>query len=103
MTRVYTEMSDYYCNVTAYQFPSTYTDDDFEKNELHENTTITKRVGQCDANKEQKEYFTTISIPVKADVLEAGKRLIVKLRLPHPEWAGEEADYLSYSGPCNRC
>ncbi len=22
---------------------------------------------------------------------------IVKLRLPHPEWAGEEADYLSYS------
>lgn len=95
----YTEMSDYYCNVTAYQFPSTYTDDDFEKNELHENTTITKRVGQCDANKEQKEYFTTISIPVKADVLEAGKRLIVKLRLPHPEWAGEEADYLSYSVP----
>ncbi len=95
----YTEMSDYYCNVTAYQFPSIYTDDDFEKNELHENTTITQRVGQCDANKEQKEYFTTISIPVKADVLEAGKRLIVKLRLPHPEWAGEEADYLSYSVP----
>ena len=32
----YTEMSDYYCNVTAYQFPSDYTDDDFEKKELHE-------------------------------------------------------------------
>lgn len=94
----YTEMSDYYCNVTAYQFPSSYTDDDFEKNELHENS-ITQRIGQRDANKASKEHFTTINIPVKVNTLEAGKRLIVKLRLPHPEWAGEEADYLSYSVP----
>lgn len=94
----YTEMSDYYCNVTAYQFPSRYTDDDFEKKELHENQ-ITQRIGQRDANKASKEYFTTIKIPVKVNTLEAGKRLIVKLRLPHPEWAGEEADYLSYSVP----
>lgn len=94
----YTEMSDYYCNVTAYQFPSSYTDDDFEKNELHE-SSITQRIGQRDANKASKEHFTTIKIPVKANTLEAGKRLIVKLRLPHPEWAGEEADYLSYSVP----
>lgn len=94
----YTEMSDYYCNVTAYQFPSDYTDDDFEKKELHE-SQITQRIGQCDANKASKEHFTTIKIPVKANTLEAGKRLIVKLRLPHPEWAGEEADYLSYSVP----
>lgn len=94
----YTEMSDYYCNVTAYQFPSRYTDDDFEKKELHE-SQITQRIGQCDANKASKEHFTTINIPVKANTLEAGKRLIVKLRLPHPEWAGEEADYLSYSVP----
>lgn len=92
----YTEMSDYYCNVTAYQFPSDYTDDDFEKKELHE-SQITQRIGQRDANKASKEHFTTINIPVKANTLEAGKRLIVKLRLPHPEWAGEEADYLSYS------
>ena len=95
----YTEMDEYYCNVTAYQFPSTYTDDEFEENELHESTTITQRIGQCDADKDNKEHFTTIQIPVKADTLEAGKRLIVKLRLPHPEWAGEEADYLSYSVP----
>lgn len=94
----YTEMSDYYCNVTAYQFPSRYTDDDFEKKELHE-SSITQRIGQRDANKASKEHFTTIKIPVKANTLEAGKRLIVKLRLPHPEWAGEEADYLSYSVP----
>ncbi|MBE5723418.1 MAG: DUF3783 domain-containing protein [Clostridium sp.] len=94
----YTEMSDYYCNVTAYQFPSDYTDDDFEKKELHE-SQITQRIGQCNANKASKEHFTTIKIPVKANTLEAGKRLIVKLRLPHPEWAGEEADYLSYSVP----
>lgn len=94
----YTEMSDYYCNVTAYQFPSRYTDDDFEKNELHENP-ITQSIGQCNADKARKERFTTIKIPVKANTLEAGKRLIVKLRLPHPEWAGEEADYLSYSVP----
>lgn len=94
----YTEMSDYYCNVTAYQFPSSYTDDEFEKKELHE-SQITQRIGQRDANKASKEHFTTINIPVKANTLEAGKRLIVKLRLPHPEWAGEEADYLSYSVP----
>ena len=94
----YTEMRDYYCNVTAYQFPSDYTDDDFEKKELHE-SQITQRIGQRDADKASKEYFTTINIPVKANTLEAGKRLIVKLRLPHPEWAGEEADYLSYSVP----
>lgn len=94
----YTEMSDYYCNVTAYQFPSRYTDDDFEKKELHE-SQITQSIGQCNANKASKEHFTTINIPVKANTLEAGKRLIVKLRLPHPEWAGEEADYLSYSVP----
>lgn len=94
----YTEMSDYYCNVTAYQFPSDYTDDDFEKKELHE-SQITQSIGQCNANKASKEHFTTIKIPVKANMLEAGKRLIVKLRLPHPEWAGEEADYLSYSVP----
>lgn len=92
----YTEMSDYYCNVTAYQFPSDYTDDEFEKKELHE-SSITQRIGQRDANKASKEHFTTINIPVKANTFEAGKRLIVKLRLPHPEWAGEEADYLSYS------
>lgn len=94
----YTEMSDYYCNVTAYQFPSDYTDDDFEKKELHE-SQITQSIGQCNANKASKEHFTTIKIPVKANTFEAGKRLIVKLRLPHPEWAGEEADYLSYSVP----
>ncbi|WP_337415606.1 DUF3783 domain-containing protein [Anaerotignum faecicola] len=94
----YTEMSDYYCNVTAYQFPSDYTDDDFEKKELHE-SQITQSIGQCNANKASKEHFTTIKIPVKVNTLEAGKRLIVKLRLPHPEWAGEEADYLSYSVP----
>lgn len=94
----YTEMSDYYCNVTAYQFPSDYTDDEFEKKELHE-SSITQRIGQRDANKASKEHFTTINIPVKANTFEAGKRLIVKLRLPHPEWAGEEADYLSYSVP----
>lgn len=94
----YTEMDEYYCNVTAYQFPSVYTDDEFEEKELHESTTITQRIGQCDADKDNKEHFTTIQIPVK-NTLEAGKRLIVKLRLPHPEWAGEEADYLSYSVP----
>lgn len=82
----YTEMSDYYCNVTAYQFPSDYTDDEFEKKELHE-SSITQRIGQRDANKASKEHFTTINIPVKANTFEAGKRLIVKLRLPHPEWA----------------
>lgn len=94
----YTEMDEYYCNVTAYQFPSIYTDDEFEEKELHESTTITQRIGQCDADKDNKEHLTTIQIPVK-NTLEAGKRLIVKLRLPHPEWAGEEADYLSYSVP----
>ena len=31
--------------------------------------------------------------------LKAGDRLVIKLRLPHTEWEGEEADYLSASIP----
>lgn len=86
----------YYCNVTIYQFPSSYTDDEFEENELHENVTITQRIGTINAKDGQ--HLTTVDVPVTG-VLEAGKRVIVKLRLPHPEWEGEEADYLSASVP----
>lgn len=87
----------YYCNVTAYQFPASYTDAEFEKQELHE-STITQRLGAVNST-EDNQYLTTINIPVKADTLKAGDRVIVKLRLPHPEWEGEEADYLSISVP----
>ena len=86
----------YYCNVTVYQFPSSYSDEDFHEKELHE-TPIAVRVGMDNAD--EGEVFTKIEIPVTEGVLEAGNRVIAKLRLPHPEWEGEEADYLSSSVP----
>lgn len=87
----------YYCNISAYQFPSFYSDDEFKAEELHENTTITQKIATIN-NTAEDEYFTTVELPVTG-TLDAGNRLIVKLRLPHPEWEGEEADYLSMSVP----
>lgn len=34
---------DFYCDVTIYQFPGSYSDAEFESKELWENLTLTKR------------------------------------------------------------
>lgn len=90
---------DFYCDVTIYQYASTYTDQQFEESELWENSTLTKRVGQLNT----RTGDTTkgkITVPVSAGTqLQPGSRLIIKLRLPHTEWDGEEVDYLSASVP----
>lgn len=91
---------DFYCDVTIYQFPGSYSDAEFESRELWENLTLTQRVGQINSNYGDTTRGAEVSIPIKNSAkLNAGDRLIIKLRLPHTEWEGEEVDYLSASIP----
>lgn len=92
--------TDFYCNVTVYQFPGSYSDAEFESKELWENLTLTQRVGQINSNFGDTTRGAELTVPIKdSAVLNAGDRLIIKLRLPHTEWEGEEVDYLSASVP----
>ena len=91
---------DFYCDVTIYQFPGSYSDAEFESKELWENLTLTKRVGQINSNFGDATRGAELTVPIKDSAkLNAGDRLIIKLRLPHTEWEGEEVDYLSASVP----
>lgn len=91
---------DFYCDVTIYQFPGSYSDVEFESRELWENLTLTQRVGQINSKYGDTTRGAEVSIPIKNSAkLNAGDRLIIKLRLPHTEWEGEEVDYLSASIP----
>ena len=91
---------DFYCDVTIYQFPGSYSDAEFESKELWENLTLTQRVGQINSNFDDTTRGAELTVPIKdSAVLNAGDRLIIKLRLPHTEWEGEEVDYLSASVP----
>ena len=91
---------DFYCDVTIYQFPGSYSDAEFESEELWENLTLTKRVGQINSNFGDTTRGAELTVPIKDSAkLNAGDRLIIKLRLPHTEWEGEEVDYLSASVP----
>ena len=92
--------TDFYCDVTIYQFPGSYSDAEFESKELWENLTLTQRVGQINSNFGDTTRGAELTVPIKdSAVLNAGDRLIIKLRLPHTEWEGEEVDYLSASVP----
>lgn len=90
---------DFYCDVSIYQFSAEYTDQEFEDNELWENFSKAKVVAKAnsrtgDVTKGQ------LNIPLLSNVsLKAGDRLIIKLRLPHTEWEGEEVDYIFASVP----
>ena len=91
---------DFYCDVTIYQFPGSYSDAEFESRELWENLTLTQRVGQINSNYGDTTRGAELTIPIKNSAqLNAGDRLIIKLRLPHTEWEGEEVDYVSASIP----
>lgn len=89
----------FYCDVTIYQFPASYTDDEFEDGELWENVSIAQRVAQINSTTGAATKGQ-IDVPVlESAELKAGDRLIIKLRLPHTEWEGEEVDYLFASVP----
>lgn len=90
---------EFYCDVSIYQFSAEYTDNEFEKNELWENYNKTKVVAK--ANSRQGALTNgSLKIPVLSSAkLNAGDRLIIKLRLPHTEWEGEEVDYIFTSIP----
>ena len=90
---------EFYCDVTIYEFSGNYTAQEFEDNEMWEQTTRVTRVGQANSRSGDTTKGT-LTIPVKDGVtLNPGDRLIIKLRLPHVEWEGEEVDYLSASVP----
>lgn len=92
--------NNFYCDVTIYQFPGSYSDAEFESRELWENLTLTQRVGQINSNFGDTTRGVELTVPIKdSAVLNAGDRLIIKLRLPHTEWEGEEVDYVSASIP----
>ena len=92
--------TDFYCDVTIYQFPGSYSDAEFESKELWENLTLTQRVGQINSNFGDTTRGEELTVSIKDSAkLNAGDRLIIKLRLPHTEWEGEEVDYLSASVP----
>ena len=92
--------TDFYCDVTIYQFPGSYSDAEFESKELWGNLTLTQRVGQINSIYGNTTRGAELTVPIKDSAkLNAGDRLIIKLRLPHTEWEGEEVDYLSASVP----
>jgi len=95
----YLEMGDdFYCTATVYQFPANYTDREFEEEELWEGPKATV-VGQI-SSRSGDIAKGKVEIPVReGSTLIPGNRLIVKLRLPHTEWAEEEVDYFSVSAP----
>ena len=86
---------DFYCDVTIYQVAAEITDEEFAEKEMWENPTLATRVGQINSRLGD-ETLGHVQVPVIQGVeLIPGSRLIVKLRLPHTEWEGEEVDYLS--------
>lgn len=90
---------DFYCDVTLYEVPSRYTDEEIEKNELWENSSIARRIGQANSNFGQ-ETRGKIAIDLYDWIdLEPDSRIFAKLRLPHSEWVGEEVDYVAASIP----
>lgn len=95
----YEGMEDFYCDVSIYQVSAAYSDEEIEEKELWENSYATRRVAQVNSTLGQ---VTRGELDVKlydwVD-LEPGKRLFIKLRLPHAEWEGEEVDYVSASIP----
>ncbi len=95
----YEGMEDFYCDVSIYQVSAAYSDEEIEEKELWENSYATRRVAQVNSTLGQ---VTRGELEVKLYDwidLEPGKRLFIKLRLPHVEWEGEEVDYVSASIP----
>lgn len=95
----YDEMEDFFCDVSIYQVSAAYSDEEIEEKELWENSYLVQRVGQLNSTLGQ---VTRGDLEVKLYDwidLEPGKRLFIKLRLPHVEWEGEEVDYVSASIP----
>lgn len=90
---------DFYCDVSVYQFSAEYTDQEFEDNELWENFSKAKVVAKANSRRGDVTKGQ-LNIPLlNSASLKAGDRLIIKLRLPHTEWEGEEVDYIFASVP----
>ena len=92
-------MDDFNCDITVYQVPASYSDQEIEDGELWENTFIATAVGQVNSTYgDATRGEVTVRLRDSAH-LEPGYRLFAKLRLPHVEWEGEEVDYVAASVP----
>ena len=95
----YEGMEDFFCDVSVYQVSASYSDEEIEEKELWENSYLAQRVGQLNSTLGQvTRGDLEVNLHDWVD-LEPGKRLFIKLRLPHVEWKGEEVDYVSASIP----
>ena len=95
----YLTMDDFYCNISVYMFDAAVDDDIFAEDEYWEHSDKAVCVARANysAGEQTKGEF---SIPVLPGAdLTAGKKLIIKVRVPHQEWEGEEEDFLSASIP----
>ncbi|MDO4868875.1 MAG: DUF3783 domain-containing protein [Bacillota bacterium] len=93
----YLDMEDFYCNISIYMFNKAVDDDVFEEDEYWEDPDKAKLVARANySSGDQTRGEFSIPVLPSAD-LTAGKKLIIKVRVPHQEWEGEEADYLSSS------
>ncbi|WP_350453796.1 N-acetylmuramoyl-L-alanine amidase family protein [Slackia heliotrinireducens] len=100
----YLSLSEFYCDVSIYEFPGSYTDEDFEDQELHENTSVSHVVAKANSlNGQETRGSLELNVFDSRLPMTPGDRLIIKLRLPHAEWVDTdgipEVDYLSWSVP----
>lgn len=96
------ELGDqFFCNVTVYQYPGSYTDEDFEGLELDEKPDIAKVVTGRNATVGETNGPIELSFPDTVE-LTPGSRLMAKVRLPQAERQDHDSmweDYLSWSIP----
>lgn len=95
----YLAMEDFYCDVSVYQVPASFSDQEIEEKELWENVGLARRVGQVNSTLGQVTRGEVKVSFYDRVQLEPGYRLFAKLRLPHTEWEGEEVDYIASSIP----
>lgn len=96
------ELGDqFFCNVVVYQYPGTYTDEDFEDKELDEKPEIAKVVAGRNAANGATNGSIELTFSDSVS-LEPGNRLVAKVRLPQAERQDHDSmweDYLSWSIP----
>ena len=91
----------FFCNIVVYQYPGTYTDDDFEALELDEKPDIAKVVAGRNASAGATNGSLELTFSGTPE-LQPGSRLMAKVRLPQAERQDHDSmweDYLSWSIP----
>jgi len=91
----------FFCNIVVYQYPGTYTDEDFEGYELDEKPDVAKVVAGRNASAGATNGQLELTFSGTPE-LQPGSRLMAKVRLPQAERQDHDSmweDYLSWSIP----